>query len=136
MMKSAQSLAFLLQLRPPRRLLPPFPTNQNLSQLPVRLVHVNNLASLLRANKISTKVDASSTTIGRRYARNDEVGTPFAITIDFQTINDGTVTLRERDSTRQIRESIPTIVQIVSDLVTNVQTWQQVEQKYTWFSTE
>lgn len=44
-----------------------------------------------------------SGSIGRRYRRQDEAGTPFAITIDSQTIEDGTVTLRERDSLVQIR---------------------------------
>lgn len=41
--------------------------------------------------------------IGRRYRRQDEVGTPFGITIDHDTIRDGTVTLRDRDSMTQIR---------------------------------
>lgn len=38
-----------------------------------------------------------------RYARTDEIGVPFAITIDYQTVEDGTATLRERDSTAQVR---------------------------------
>jgi glycyl-tRNA synthetase len=41
--------------------------------------------------------------IGRRYRRQDEVGTPFGVTIDFQTLSDDTVTLRERDSMKQVR---------------------------------
>ncbi len=41
--------------------------------------------------------------IGRRYRRQDEIGTPFGITVDFQTLEDGTVTLRERDSMKQTR---------------------------------
>jgi glycyl-tRNA synthetase len=41
--------------------------------------------------------------IGRRYRRQDEVGTPFCITVDGQTLSDGTVTVRERDSCTQIR---------------------------------
>jgi len=41
--------------------------------------------------------------IGRRYRRHDELGTPFAVTIDYQSIEDNTVTLRDRDSTEQIR---------------------------------
>jgi len=44
--------------------------------------------------------------IGRRYRRQDEIGTPFGITIDFQTLEDSTVTLRERDSMKQIRLKI------------------------------
>ena len=41
--------------------------------------------------------------IGRRYRRQDEVGTPFGITVDFQTLEDGTVTWRDRDSMQQQR---------------------------------
>lgn len=44
--------------------------------------------------------------IGRRYRRQDEVGTPFGITVDFQTLEDQTVTLRERDSMKQERIAI------------------------------
>ena len=44
--------------------------------------------------------------IGRRYRRQDEVGTPFGITIDHQTMEDDTVTLRDRDSTEQVRFKI------------------------------
>jgi glycyl-tRNA synthetase len=42
-------------------------------------------------------------TIGKRYARTDEIGVPFGITIDFDTVQDKTITLRERDSTAQVR---------------------------------
>jgi glycyl-tRNA synthetase len=41
--------------------------------------------------------------IGRRYRRQDELGTPFCITIDFETLENDTVTVRERDSMKQIR---------------------------------
>jgi glycyl-tRNA synthetase len=44
--------------------------------------------------------------IGRRYRRQDEIGTPYAVTIDHQTLEDDTVTLRERDSLEQIRLAI------------------------------
>ncbi len=54
-----------------------------------------------KAGIIST-IDHSGS-IGRRYARQDEIGTPYCITIDFQTKEDGTVTIRERDSTKQER---------------------------------
>ncbi len=45
----------------------------------------------------------TSGAIGRRYRRQDEVGTPFCVTVDGQTVSDGTVTLRERDSMQQVR---------------------------------
>jgi glycyl-tRNA synthetase len=41
--------------------------------------------------------------IGRRYRRQDEIGTPFCVTVDFETLDDGAVTVRERDSMRQDR---------------------------------
>jgi glycyl-tRNA synthetase len=41
--------------------------------------------------------------IGRRYRRQDEAGTPFCVTVDYQTKEDGTVTLRFRDSMEQVR---------------------------------
>ena len=41
--------------------------------------------------------------VGRRYRRQDEVGTPFCITVDGQTLQDGTVTVRDRDSLEQKR---------------------------------
>lgn len=47
-----------------------------------------------------------SGSIGRRYARQDEIGTPFCITIDHQSLQDSTVTVRDRDTTEQARVSI------------------------------
>jgi glycyl-tRNA synthetase len=41
--------------------------------------------------------------IGRRYRRQDEVGTPFCVTIDFNTLEDRAVTVRDRDTTEQVR---------------------------------
>lgn len=52
---------------------------------------------------ISSKVDATGQTIGKRYARTDEIGIPFAITIDFDTLTDKTVTLRELLTLKQVR---------------------------------
>ena len=44
--------------------------------------------------------------IGKRYRRQDEIGTPYCITVDFDTLNDNTVTVRDRDSMQQIRLKI------------------------------
>ena len=57
--------------------------------------------SLLQAVPCCEFDDSGS--IGRRYARADEAGTPFCITVDYQTMEDGTVTVRERDSGKQER---------------------------------
>jgi glycyl-tRNA synthetase len=51
--------------------------------------------------------DAQS--IGRRYRRQDEIGTPFCVTIDFQSLEDGQVTVRERDTMNQIRLPVPAL---------------------------
>lgn len=53
--------------------------------------------------------------IGRRYRRQDEIGTPFGVTIDFQTLEDNTVTLRERDSMKQVRYAIADLIGCLSE---------------------
>ncbi|MEQ9408358.1 MAG: glycine--tRNA ligase [Fuerstiella sp.] len=52
-------------------------------------------------------------TIGRRYRRQDEIGTPCGITVDFDTMTDGTVTLRDRDTTDQVRIPMDRVVEEV-----------------------
>ena len=44
--------------------------------------------------------------IGKRYRRQDEIGTPYCVVVDFQTLEDDTVTVRERDTTEQRRVKI------------------------------
>ena len=51
--------------------------------------------------------------IGKRYRRQDEIGTPACITIDFQTLEDNTVTVRNRDTAEQIRHSLQNILDVV-----------------------
>ena len=53
--------------------------------------------------------------VGRRYRRMDEVGTPFCITVDTQTLQDETVTVRERDTMEQIRISISKLLNYLSE---------------------
>ncbi len=53
--------------------------------------------------------------IGKRYYRQDEAGTPFGITIDHRTLDDGTITLRHRDNQRQDRISIDQILKAIQD---------------------
>ena len=54
-----------------------------------------------------------SGSIGKRYARADEIGTPFAITVDHQSLEDDTVTVRERNTTKQERVKIQDLVQVI-----------------------
>jgi glycyl-tRNA synthetase len=53
--------------------------------------------------------------IGKRYRRQDAIGTPYCITVDHQTLEDNTVTIRERDSMEQERVSIEKVVQLAVD---------------------
>ena len=55
--------------------------------------------------------------IGRRYRRQDAIGTPFCVTVDFQTLDDNTVTIRERDSLSQERVLIEKVEDIVRERV-------------------
>ena len=66
----------------------------------------------LRYGGIETYYDDSGS-IGRRYARMDEIGTPFCITVDYRTREDGTVTLRERDTSSQIRVRFADVLNVV-----------------------
>ena len=52
--------------------------------------------------------------IGKRYRRQDEIGTPLCVTIDFDSLEDGAVTIRERDTTAQVRVSIDSLVAEIS----------------------
>lgn len=58
-----------------------------------------------------------SGTIGRRYRRNDEIGTPYSITIDYDTVEDNTVTIRDRDSMKQVRAPIDGIADLVYEMI-------------------
>jgi len=58
-----------------------------------------------------------SGSIGRRYARADEIGIPFCITIDFQTLKDESVTIRDRDSTEQVRIKIKELKNVLTKLI-------------------
>ena len=49
--------------------------------------------------------------IGKRYRRQDEIGTPFCVVIDFDTLEDNTVTVRNRDTTEQERISAPNLIE-------------------------
>jgi len=74
------------------------------------------IMNTLREKGILVSYDASGT-IGRRYRRNDEIGTPYSITIDFETLEDNTVTIRDRNSMHQVRTSIENIEEVISDLI-------------------
>ena len=74
----------------------------------------NEIDRNLRDASIETYYDDSGS-IGRRYARMDEVGTPFCITVDHDTLKDKTVTIRDRDTTKQVRKKIDDIVEYLNE---------------------
>ncbi|KAK7881828.1 hypothetical protein WMY93_030237 [Mugilogobius chulae] len=96
---------------------------------------IQQLSEEMTRNGVSHKTDNSSGSIGRRYARADEIGVAFGITIDFDTVNKTphTATLRDRDSMRQIRVEISELPAVVRDLATGVSTWDEVEKTFPIF---
>ena len=74
----------------------------------------------VHSHRVEAYYDGSGT-IGKRYARMDEVGTPWCITVDYDSLENGaapgTVTIRDRDSTEQKRVKIEDVPRIVDDLL-------------------
>ena len=87
--------------------------------------YVKQLSHRLRSLGVSHRVDDSSASIGKRYARNDELGTSFGVTVDFDSVKDNTFTLRERDSTKQVRASESDICSAIKALVEGAETWEE-----------
>jgi len=81
----------------------------------------------LRLNEIRSCADSSGAAIGRRYVRMDKAGVPFNLTVDFGSIKDGSITLRERDSCQQVR--LPAEVDLI-DLLQSLQcqkkSWEDI----------
>ncbi|KAG8665907.1 Glycine--tRNA ligase 1, mitochondrial [Fusarium poae] len=114
-------LSFPPIVAPTKVLLVPLSSNSQFKPL------LKQLSQRLRSAGISSRVDDSSASIGKRYSRNDELGTPLGITIDFQTAQDGSVTLRDRDSTNQVRAEQEKIIDAIKSLVDGSKTWAQIE---------
>ncbi len=82
----------------------------------------------LRNDNIIAEYDSSGT-IGRRYARSDEIGVPFAVTVDHDTLDDDIVTIRNRDNSKQIRITISNLYQVNKDLTTLKTSFEDLESK-------
>jgi len=94
------------------------------------LAVVPRIVKLLTKNRISHKADTTGVSIGRRYARTDELGVPFGITIDFAGLVDDTITLRERDSMQQVRVKIAELPVLLHSLINESSTWAEVRATY------
>ncbi|CAG0893172.1 unnamed protein product [Cyprideis torosa] len=100
--------------------------------------YIKQIRDSLRYAGVSHRVDDSSGSIGRRYARTDEIAIPFGVTVDFDTVNikPPSVTLRERDSTQQVRIPIAELAETVRDLSDGKLSWKDVEGKYPKFEAQ
>ncbi|MGB7992327.1 glycine--tRNA ligase [Methanoregula sp.] len=74
------------------------------------------ITATLQKQGILAEYDDSGA-IGRRYRRQDEIGTPFAVTVDYETKETGTVTLRDRDSMKQVRLKTDDLQKIIPALI-------------------
>jgi glycyl-tRNA synthetase len=118
-----QVLSFPPTVAPTKVLLVPLSSSEVFRPYLQRLTHK------LRRIRVANKTDDSSVSIGKRYSRNDELGTPLGITVDFQTVKDDTITLRDRDSTTQVRASEEEICAAVKSIVDGDETWEDVAKR-------
>jgi len=64
-----------------------------------------DIKRLLQSLKLGRVLLDNSGNIGKSYRRHDEIGTPMCVTVDFQSLEDDTITVRDRDSMEQVRIS-------------------------------
>jgi len=74
---------------------------------------------------VSAQYDDTAS-IGKLYRRQDEIGTPFCVTVDVESLDDGAATIRERDSMTQERVSMDLVPQRIADLVAGRTAWEGV----------
>jgi glycyl-tRNA synthetase len=79
-------------------------------------VMAKEITRTLQEQGILVEYDDSGA-IGRRYRRQDEIGTPFAVTVDYDSLKDNTVTLRDRDSMQQVRVSKDQLTDLIPALI-------------------
>jgi glycyl-tRNA synthetase len=120
---------------------------------------VARVSQKLRSLGIASRIDDSNASIGKRYARNDELGTPFGVTLDFAcssfpslpnlfprhsltfsrprtAIKNDTMTLRERDTTLQLIGKTDEVVELVKDLCFGGATWADAQKRLPVYSGE
>jgi glycyl-tRNA synthetase len=100
-------LRLLPQIAPVKVAILPLSRNEQL------IPPARKIADLLRPHFMTQYDDAQA--IGRRYRRQDEIGTPYCVTIDFESLEDEAVTIRERDEMTQIRVPIANLVETLRE---------------------
>mmetsp|Transcript_21667 Transcript_21667/g.32083 ORF Transcript_21667/g.32083 Transcript_21667/m.32083 type:complete len:344 (+) Transcript_21667:193-1224(+) len=106
------------------------PLDQRIARHEKYMTDITAFRAQLSSLGLSSTTDESGAAIGRRYSRNDELGVPFALTCDFTTLEDGTVTLRERDMMEQIRLPLKDTAELLRDLCALEITWKDAAAKY------
>ncbi|KAL6652807.1 hypothetical protein ACP70R_011732 [Stipagrostis hirtigluma subsp. patula] len=89
-------------------------------------VVAKKISKALTAAGISHIIDITGTSIGKRYARTDEIGVPLAITVDSTT----SVTVRDRDSKDQIRVDVDEVASVVKEVTDGQSTWADIMWRY------
>jgi len=96
------------------------------SQKQIYLDLGESLTRLLVDKNLTYRLDDSSASLGRKYARADEIGIPYSIVIDLQSDSDQKCTIRDRDSTQQVRVTFERACELVWQLCKGRTTWAQV----------
>uniref|UniRef100_A0AAF5DGK9 Glycine--tRNA ligase n=2 Tax=Strongyloides stercoralis TaxID=6248 RepID=A0AAF5DGK9_STRER len=98
---------------------------------------IESIVQLIKAYGLTYKIDDSGGSIGRRYARTDEIGIPFGITIDFESEKEPhTVTLRHAVTTEQVRLELSLVAEVIHKLCTSIYTWDDVKKQFPLFISE
>lgn len=97
---------------------------------------IQELEDALDDRSLSFDTDTSGVSIGKRYSRNDELGIPCGITIDYQSLEDGTYTLRDRDSTKQVRAKLEDVLDAIERMVRGRETWEDVQKRLPAFESQ
>jgi glycyl-tRNA synthetase len=93
------------------------------------LAPATNILQELRRKGFRVDYDTSGS-IGRRYRRNDEIGTPYDVTIDYETVEHSTVTIRDRDSLRQVRIKASELAEKLQALLSGALAFEEAGQLY------
>jgi glycyl-tRNA synthetase len=103
------------------------PLDNRVAQNPQYVDMVKALKGDLTRRSLASTVDDSRASVGKRYSRNDEIGVPFGVTIDFNSFEDQQATVRDRDTCSQIRVPLPEIPALIEQLTLATMSWQEAQ---------
>jgi len=106
------------------------PQDQRISRDPKYQEILRTMRNRISGLGHTCTVDDSNATLGKRYSRNDELGIPFGCTIDFTSLEDSSVTLRERDTMKQVRLASTDVPSVLHELCWGRKTWEDILNTY------